>query len=515
MGNYLYDNYEAKMKVSDDVINDSNFFKKLLHNFVSPKKIFVFIQVIFCTNKSPPYHTKFLQIFYNNLNILERDEYFHIVKELYHDLENQLTFHESFNNFNSKLIVIKDKIGDRDRSKFNYGIIKPRKIAYEHFFLYTNFHRREFEKIKSKIKLLVEEINTYPQNIENDENIKKKEYTENGNTVTYIGNMKNNVKEGKGILVIKSPKGDTKTYIGEFVNDQYNGLGILKIGDTQFEGNFLENKMDGKIGRYSEKGLEIIEFKNGKQHGRKILYSKDGDISTTSFENDKPTNSYSFYVKASDFLFIAKKLENGLYKGILYGNEEGKLRAGYFNSEFELEGEGFFYFNGGAQYATFHNGNYIPSFSYIIKSDGMIYYGTCNEKGNMHGKNIWQLYYTNDEFKGDLFVGTFIDGERIGYGEYYWGDGDFQKSIYPKGWGIRYCGNHEDKYYFEGYLIKGFPSGPGFLTYEGTKYSGNYDLNGERCLFISNDRKAFKTQISHSGRFNEAINTQFKVEENQ
>ena len=513
MGNYLYDNYEAKMKVSDDVINDSNFFKKLLHNFVSPKKIFVFIQVIFCTNKSPPYHTKFLQIFYNNLNILERDEYFHIVEELHQDLLNQLSFHESFNNFNSKLIDIKAK--NPDRSKFNYGIIKPRKVAYEHFFLYTNFHRREFEKIKSKIKLLVEEINTYPQNIENDENIKKKEYTENGNTVTYIGNMKNNVKEGKGILVIKSPKGDTKTYIGEFVNDQYNGLGILKIGDTQFEGNFLENKMDGKIGRYSEKGLEIIEFKNGKQHGRKILYSKDGDISTTSFENDKPTNSYSFYVKASDFLFIAKKLENGLYKGILYGNEEGKLRAGYFNSEFELEGEGFFYFNGGAQYATFHNGNYIPSFSYIIKSDGMIYYGTCNEKGNMHGKNIWQLYYTNDEFKGDLFVGTFIDGERIGYGEYYWGDGDFQKSIYPKGWGIRYCGNHEDKYYFEGYLIKGFPSGPGFLTYEGTKYSGNYDLNGERCLFISNDRKAFKTQISHSGRFNEAINTQFKVEENQ
>ena len=41
MGNYLYDDYEAKMKVTNDVINDWNFYTKLTHNFVSPKKIFI------------------------------------------------------------------------------------------------------------------------------------------------------------------------------------------------------------------------------------------------------------------------------------------------------------------------------------------------------------------------------------------------------------------------------------------------------------------------------------------
>ena len=32
MGNYLYDDYEAKMKVTNDVINDLNFYNKLKEN---------------------------------------------------------------------------------------------------------------------------------------------------------------------------------------------------------------------------------------------------------------------------------------------------------------------------------------------------------------------------------------------------------------------------------------------------------------------------------------------------
>ena len=137
MGNYLYDDYEAKMKVTNDIINDWNFFTKLKQNFVSPFKIFTFIQIIFISNKSPPFHIKFLQIFYNNLNILEREENFGIVIELHKDLLNKLSFHEAYNNFNVKLCDIKSKIPDR--SIYNYGLVKPKKIALEHFFLYVNF----------------------------------------------------------------------------------------------------------------------------------------------------------------------------------------------------------------------------------------------------------------------------------------------------------------------------------------------------------------------------------------
>ena len=37
MGNYFYDDYEAKMKVTNDIINDNNFYQKMKQNFVSPK----------------------------------------------------------------------------------------------------------------------------------------------------------------------------------------------------------------------------------------------------------------------------------------------------------------------------------------------------------------------------------------------------------------------------------------------------------------------------------------------
>ena len=312
MGNYLYDDYEAKMKVTNDIINDWNFYSKLKQNFVSPKKIFKFVEIIFISNKSPPYHIKFLQIFYNNLNILEREEYFHIVEELHKDLLQQLSFHESYNNFNAKLCDIKAK--NPDRSIFNYGLVKPKKIALDYFFLYVNYHRNEFEKIKYEIKLKLKEIETYPGRIDKEDNIKKIVYEENGNNgileVTYIGHMVENQKEGNGILTKKDKLTGENifTYMGEFKNNQKNGLGVIKLkGKNQMEGKFLNDKPNGKVGIYDEEGLEICEYKNGVNHGRKIMLDKNGNIVTTVFENGKPTYIFSMYLKNIEELFTGKK----------------------------------------------------------------------------------------------------------------------------------------------------------------------------------------------------------------
>ena len=503
------------MKVTTDIINDWNFYSKLRHNFVSPKKIFKFVQIIFCTNKSPPYHTKFLQFFYNNLNILERNEYFHIVEELFEDLNQNLTFHESFNNFNLKLNDIKAK--NPDRSIFNYGLVKPRKEAYEHFFLYVNYHRSEFEKIKSQIKLLVKEINTFPQMIENDESIKKVEYEEGDLIVTYIGEMNNNIKEGKGIQVKKyKSNGNVKfMYTGEFKDGKKHGLGIFKTEKCQIEGNFFEDKLDGKVGIYYDDKLEVIEYKNDLINGRKIIFFKNGNICTTSFENDIQKNNFSFYIKELNSLFTGERKENSTYQGILYGGNETSVKVGNFNSNFSLFGEGYIYFNNEGLYCTYDNDNIVPSLSYSICEDGNVFHGFCNERGDMNGQNVWHLYYTNDEYKGDLFIGTLVNGERIGYGEYYWGNGDYEKSIRPNGWGIRYCvTNPNEIYCFEGNLYRGFPEGRGFLTYNGTKYSGLYKLNEKRCLFLSDNEKSFRVNISHDARFNEATTKQFKKENN-
>jgi hypothetical protein len=53
-----------------------------------------------------------------------------------------------------------------------------------------------------------------------------------------------------------------------------NGLGIMKKNGVQIEGQFLNDEFDGKIGIYSEDGLEIFEMKNGEENGRKIFLIK-------------------------------------------------------------------------------------------------------------------------------------------------------------------------------------------------------------------------------------------------
>jgi hypothetical protein len=513
MGNYLYDDYEAKKKVTSDVINDWNFYTKMISNFISPKKIYMFVKIIFITIKSPAYHTKFLQTFFNNLNILEREENFEIVEDLYNDLMAKLSFHESYNNFNEKLCNIKKKIPDR--SIFNHSLVRPKKEALKEFFLYVNFHRNEFEQLKRQIKLIIKEIESYPELVENDETIKKEEYekTEENTLITYIGQMKDGIKEGKGMLVIKNRStGDVlETYMGEFKNDKKNGLGILKKGNRQIEGSFIDNKLNGKIGLYVDNELNIIEYKNDILHGRKIVFRKGGDIVTSSFDNGHPTKKFSIYLKSSKEFFTGKKKENGNYEGIDYRGNEGTVFVGTFNSHFNLIGEGYWYQNYNGIFCNFDNGEIIPSLCYQINKYGFVYFGFCNKDGLLHGKDCIILNYSNDSEKGDLFIGTYKDGKKIGFGEYYWGDGDYMKKIYPVGWGVRYL--NIDNTYLEGIMHDcGFPNGSGLLTYDGDKYSGKFFLSEEKCIFISDGRKSFNMTITDTPRFNEAVAVQFKTE---
>ena len=99
----------------------------------------------------------------------------------------------------------------------------------------------------------------------------------------------------------------------------------------------------------------------------------------------------------------------------------------------------------------------------------------------------------------------------MGKREYYWGDGDYEK-IFENGWGFRVYSDNEK--IMEGELEGGFAKGPGYFTYKGTRYSGVYKLNNVRCLFISNNNKAYSCGISHEARFNETTATQYKTQVN-
>lgn len=510
MGNYLYDDYEAKKKVTNDIINDYTFYKKLRENFVSPKKIFLFVEIIFASFKCPPYHTKFLQIFYNYLNIFERDEYFEILRQLKEDLtENRLSFHESYNNFNKKLCDIKAKNPDRS--------IKPKKDAIDFFFLYVNFHINEFENIKNRIKHIVKEVNAYPQKLGVDPSIKKIVYDEiienKRIELTYIGNMENEKKDGQGMLISKDKSNGqiVSTYIGEFKNDKKNGFGLIKKEKEQIEGSFVNDEADGKMGIYTESSKCYAEYKNGIKNGRYIELKNDGSIYTNEYKNDVLSEAFSIYTKSRYFI-TGKRLGDDILEGVSYDDEDGNVKVGTFDKQLRLQGDGYIYKNNEAIYCTFEDGNIIPSQCYICEDDGRISFGYCNENGELNGKDIFTFLYNNDEYKGDLIISDYINGKPTGKHEYYWGDGDYEK-INENRIGMRSFKDKE-RIMVGTFAGNGFPKGYGYFIYKGTKYEGTYDLNDQRCLFISFDRRAYKSRISHAARFNEAVATQYKVEVN-
>ena len=300
-------------------------------------------------------------------------------------------------------------------------------------------------------------------------------------------------------------------YVGEFKNNMKNGLGIMKKNNLQFEGKFLNDNLDGKVGVYAEDGLQILEIKNGEENGRKIFLDKNGNLST-AVVNGGILSNFSFYFQKDEEFFTGKKNELGLFEGVIYGKNEGDIRVGTFNSNYELTGEGYLYSDYNGFYGNFEDGKIMPSLCYKTYNNGDLYSGLCTYDGVLNGTGML-LIYRNDNFKGDLFIGNFENGMEKGYGEYYWGNGDYEKKIFPEGYGERYF-KDEVEIKMEGYMIGGFARGRGFFTYDGTKYSGEYYLNDERCLFLSDDGKAIKYLIGNTARFNEATAKQFKVDVN-
>ena len=331
--------------------------------------------------------------------------------------------------------------------------------------------------------------------------------------VTYIGNIVNGKKEGKGILITKNKSNgeNISTFIGEFSDDKRNGVGLEKTQDRQLEGTFVDDKPEGKMAMYFDSRKFYVEYKNGIRNGREIQLVNDGVIITKEIKDDNFCDTFSIY--SNGVFFTGKKLGEDGYQGVAYAAEDGIVDVGTFNRSFQLNGEGYHYRKGYSMYCTFNEGKYVPSKCYLCKDSGYISFGFCDEFGLLDGKDIITLIYSNNEYKGDLFINDYKNGEKVGKHEYYWGDGDYEKK-WENGWGLRYFKGDDGKdRIMEGtFMDNGFPEGEGNFTYDGKKYSGTYKLNEQRCLFISDGGKAYRCKISHDARFNEATAKQFKTE---
>ena len=108
----------------------------------------------------------------------------------------------------------------------------------------------------------------------------------------YEGDWKDDVKEGKGILYWN----DGTRYDGDWKNGKREGKGILYGNNGErYEGDFKENKAEGK-GIYLWADGKRYEgyFKENKAEGKGILYYKNGDKEMGDYLNDKEIGIHAF-----------------------------------------------------------------------------------------------------------------------------------------------------------------------------------------------------------------------------
>ena len=114
----------------------------------------------------------------------------------------------------------------------------------------------------------------------------------------YEGDWKGDVKEGKGILYWN----DGTRYDGDWKNGKREGKGILYGNNGErYEGDFKENKAEGK-GIYLWADGKRYEgyFKENKAEGKGILYYKNGDIYEGDFKNNKREGKGIMYYNNGD-----------------------------------------------------------------------------------------------------------------------------------------------------------------------------------------------------------------------
>ena len=105
----------------------------------------------------------------------------------------------------------------------------------------------------------------------------------------YIGKLKNNKREGKGIMYYNN--GDR--YEGEYKNDKREGKGLYYFNKGQYKGDRYEG--DWKNNAYDGKGIYYFcngnryegDYKDGKKEGKGIMYYNNGDREMGDYLNGK------------------------------------------------------------------------------------------------------------------------------------------------------------------------------------------------------------------------------------
>lgn len=110
---------------------------------------------------------------------------------------------------------------------------------------------------------------------------------ENKESLEYIGNFKNDMKDGNGMCEL--PNGCT--YVGQWKSDLMEGIGkMIYVSQDEYIGNWKRGKKEGHgIYTWKSGGMYIGEFKNGKMDGIGRCYDENNVvIYEGEFKNNLP-----------------------------------------------------------------------------------------------------------------------------------------------------------------------------------------------------------------------------------
>ena len=335
--------------------------------------------------------------------VCEREHMYHNILDLSNILIKKDDFNKilkdleiSINKYKSKINIIKEIFGKMINILDLYFKINKEIISN------YNTNKRNYNNLlniynlKNNNEILIKDLNNIIKN-DNFNDIFNYSfdnfYNENGEK--YIGELKNGLKDGKGILYYnKNDKAKRKKYEGYFKNDKREGKGILFwINGEKYEG----------------------ESKNGKREGNGIMYYPNGDRYQGEYKNDKKEGKGIYYYKNGD-KFVGD-YKNGIRegKGILYYINGEKYEGDYKNGI--REGKGIYYWNNGNRYeGDLKNG--------LREGKGIMYWNTGDryegdwKNSKKEGTGI--LYYNN----GEKYEGEYKNDKKEGKGIYYWNNGN-------------------------------------------------------------------------------------------
>ena len=283
----------------------------------------------------------------------------------------------------------------------------------------------------------------------------------------YVGEWKNGVKSGQGTFTWAS--GDK--YIGGYKDGKFNGQGTYIFTDGRKDvGEWENDKLNGYAIQYNADGTIRREgiFKDDD-----FLYAETRDNKTSatqlSFLPSCPSDQKASY----DMCFGTYDWTSGDNKGDRYKGEwkkdlqHGQGKYTYANGdeyfgEFKdgkKHGQGTFTYETGDKYIGEYKKGIMFGQGMYIWSNGDRYQGTW-KAGKKHGPGIY-LFLSNNEFKGDIYVGEYMDDIRHGQGTYIFKDGSKYTGNWldnnPDGQGIYiYTDGSKDLGEFKNGLLNGY-----------------------------------------------------------